>query len=128
MNISKFLINITASIFTLYGVGFIFFPVEISLLITDFAPTNATALTDMRATYGGMSAAIGLVLFVLASKPQWEKLGVFAVLVFMLGMAIGRIVGLFVDGSTSAVMYVYLALEIVAFILSSYLLSKDQPQ
>jgi hypothetical protein len=126
MNISKLVVNITAAIFTLYGLGFVFAPSQLSLLVTGAAPTTAAALTDMRATYGGMSIATGIVLFVLASKPQSIRLGLAAVLIVMLGMASGRGVGLIIDGSGNPIMYTYLALELGAAAAAGFLLNRNQ--
>jgi hypothetical protein len=126
MNISKILVNITAAIFALYGLGFVFVPSQLSLLVTGAAPATAAALTDMRATYGGMSIALGVVFFVLASKPQSIRLGLAAVLVVMLGMAFGRVVGLIIDGSGNPIMYAYLALELGAATAAAFLLNRSR--
>tara|TARA_R110001599_G_scaffold297218_2_gene501487 strand:+ start:270 stop:785 length:516 start_codon:yes stop_codon:yes gene_type:complete len=126
MNMNKFLVNITATIFALYGLGFVFAPSQLSLLVTNAVPTTAAALTDMRATYGGMSIAVGIVLFILASKPESIRLGLAAVLSLMLGMACGRVVGFIIDGSENTIMYVYLALELGAAAAALFLLSRTR--
>jgi|TARA_R110001592_G_scaffold75064_1_gene227455 hypothetical protein len=127
MNFNVLLINITAAIFALYGLGFVFAPAQLALLITDAAPATATALTDMRATYGGMSVGVGIVLFVLSSKAETIRLGLLAVLLLMVGMGGGRLVGLIIDGAENQIMYVYLALEVVASVAAWLLLSRDKP-
>lgn len=126
MNINVLLINITAAIFALYGLGFVFAPTQLALLITDAAPATATALTDMRATYGGMSVAIGIVLFVLSSKVETIRLGLIAVLLLMLGMAGGRLVGLMIDGAQNQIMYIYLAFEVAAAGAAWFLLRRSK--
>ncbi|GAA4098672.1 DUF4345 domain-containing protein [Zhongshania borealis] len=127
MNFNVLLINITAAIFALYGLGFVFAPAQLALLITDAAPATATALTDMRATYGGMSVGVGIVLFVLSSKAETIRLGLLAVLLLMVGMGGGRLVGLIIDGAENQIMYVYLALEVVASVAAWLLLSRNKP-
>ena len=127
MNFNALLINITAAIFALYGLGFVFAPTQLALLITDAAPATATALTDMRATYGGMSFGIGIVLFVLSSKPETIRLGLLTVLLLMLGMGGGRLVGLIIDGAENQIMYVYLAFEVVASVAAWLMLSRSKP-
>jgi len=126
MKINRLLINITASVFTAYGLGFIFAPTQLLLLVTGAVAENAVALTDIRATYGGMSLAVGALLYVLASEAQTVRLGLVAVIIVMLCMAGGRIVGLVVDGSASLVMYIYLALELLAASAASFLLSSNR--
>ncbi len=126
MNINVLLINVTAAIFALYGLGFVFAPTQLALLVTDAAPATATALTDMRATYGGMSVAIGIVLFALSSKAETIRLGLIGVLVLMLGMAGGRLVGLMIDGAENKIMYIYLAFEVAASGAAWFLLRRSK--
>ena len=125
MIIDRFLIRITAWVFALYGLGFVVAPAQLSQWVSATAPTTAIALTDMRATYGGMSLAVGMVLYVLASSPQTVRLGLQAVMIFMLAMAGGRIVGLVSDASASAIMFIYLALEIIVAVVASILLRRE---
>jgi thiamine transporter ThiT len=67
----------------------------------------------MRATYdGGMSVAVGVLLFVLSSKRGSIENGLLGVIILMLCMASGRIYGIAVDGSANILMYIYLAIEI----------------
>lgn len=122
MNINQLLIGTVGITFAGYGALFIVAPSQLSLLVTDASPTTAVALTDMRATYGGMSLAAGVLLFMLAAKPHTERLGLVAVLLLMLGMAGGRGVGMVLDGSATVVMWVYLALELAAAAVTSFLL------
>lgn len=122
MNINELLIKVTAVIFAVYGLAFIFAPTQLAMLVTEASPTTTAALTDMRATYGGMSLAVGTLLFILAARPQSQRLGLTAVLLLMLGMAGGRIVGIALDGSTTQIMWVYLALELVVAVAATILL------
>lgn len=126
MNFNSLFIKITAAIFALYGLGFIFQPHQLSIFVTDVAPTTGSAITDMRATYGGMSAAVGALLFVLASKPELSRFGLFAVLILMLGMAAGRGVGLIVDAPVNSTMYIYFALELAAATAALALLARSR--
>ena len=47
-----------------------------------------------------------------------DRLGIIGVIVLMAGMAAGRVFGMLIDGSPNAVMYLYLAAEIIVIILS----------
>jgi len=64
----------------------------------------------MRSTYGGMSIAVGILLF-LVSRTHL-KLGLSGVLIMMASMAITRTCGIFIDGSANNLMFIYLALEV----------------
>ncbi len=77
-------------------------------------------MTDMRATYGGMSLAVGVMLLLLAQSDV--RLGLVSVLLLMVCMAAGRSYGLYVDAHANTVMYVYLLLEAVAAMLAVMLL------
>ena len=123
MTMQRLLVRLTALIFVLYGVGFIVAPALLSQYVTGAVPTSASGLIDMRATYGGMSLAIGLLLLHL-SRQSTPRTGLLGVLLLMLGMAGGRVCGMLVDGAANPVMQVYLALEIIAALAAAALLAR----
>lgn len=125
MKINLWFVNATAAIFTIYGLGFIFLPVQFAEMVTGVSPTTATALTDMRATYGGMSFAVGVLLFVMAAKPELNRLALFAVFILMLAMAAGRSIGLLTDGLGSYMMCAYLILELLAATVAALLILRS---
>ncbi len=95
-------------------------PGPLALLVMDVVPATGSAMTDMRATYGGMSLAVGVMLLLLAQSDV--RLGLVSVLLLMVCMAAGRSYGLYVDAHANTVMYVYLLLEAVAAMLAVMLL------
>ena len=123
MTMQRLLVRLTALIFVLYGVGFIVAPALLSQYVTGAVPASASGLIDMRATYGGMSLAIGLLLLHL-SRQSTPRTGLLGVLLLMLGMAGGRVCGMLVDGAANPVMQVYLALEIIAALAAAALLAR----
>ena len=112
MAIQSVIVRITAAVFTFYGMGFVVAPELLSQYVTGAIPASASGLIDMRATYGGMSVAVGVLLFVLSSKRASIENGLLGVIILMLCMASGRIYGIAVDGAANVLMYVYLAIEI----------------
>ena len=112
MTIQAVIVRITAVVFTFYGIGFVVAPELLSQCVTGAIPASASGLIDMRATYGGMSVAVGVLLFVLSSKRGSIENGLLGVIILMLCMASGRIYGIAVDGSANMLMYIYLAIEI----------------
>lgn len=106
MTIQAVIVRITAAVFTLYGIGFVVAPELLSQFVTGAIPASASGLIDMRATYGGMSVAIGVLLFVLSSGRGGIEYGLLGVIILMLCMASGRIYGIAVDGSANLLMYV----------------------
>ncbi len=126
MNFSKALVVLTAFIFLIYGALFVLFPIQLLELVANGAVTSASGVIDMRATYGGMSVAVGIILLLLAKSEETIKVGLMSVFLLMACMAISRMVGIFVDQNPNVMMYVYLALEIIIAVLSALLL-KTKP-
>ena len=113
MKIEKILIWLTAAFFLVYGLLFTLFPGELSNFVTGSVPGTTSGLIDMRSTYGGMSIAVGVLMFLLGANERTIKLGLLSVFVVLAGMAISRIVGIIVDGSPNKLMTIYLVAEIV---------------
>lgn len=111
MNIGSVVLIINAAVFSLYGVSFVLAPELMSQLVTGGVPATSSGVIDMRATYGGMSMAVGTALFLFGVRRELTSTGLFLVLAVMLGMAGGRLVGIFLDGAANQFMYGYLALE-----------------
>lgn len=111
-------------VFFLYGIGFVLFPENLSQIITETTPTSTSGLIDMRATYGGMSIAFALLLAYMVREQATIRLAVVAVVLMMSGMALGRTVGIVVDGTPNNLMYIYLLLELLMIAIGARLLSK----
>lgn len=118
----KVFIWLNAILFVLYGLAFMFAPQYLSMLITDAVPASSSALIDMRATYGGISLGFGLLLAYATRKVQTLEFGTWGIILVVGGMAIGRLLGIILDGSPNTTMYVYLALEIIVVVLAFVLL------
>ena len=78
----------------------------------------------MRAAYGGALLGIGATLQLLGSKPETRNQGLYALIAILGCMALGRVVGMIVDGQVNVVMYIFLAYELVFAILSVVFLSR----
>ena len=98
MKIETVIVRINALVFVLYGIAFVANPEPLSRWATGTVPDMAAGMTDMRATYGGMPLAVGVLLFLLASDPARVRTGMQAVVLIMIGMAAGRLTGMLVDG------------------------------
>ncbi|MFK7733735.1 MAG: DUF4345 domain-containing protein [Pseudomonadales bacterium] len=114
----KILVQLTAVFFLAYGLMFTLYPVFFSNLVTDNNPATTSGLIDMRATYGGMSIAVGFMMFVLARNSSTLKLGLLSVITVLLGMASSRLLGIIVDGSPNNLMFIYLIAEIVPSLIA----------
>ncbi len=107
------LLWINAALFVLFGTGFIVAPTSLSLLLTGTAPGNVNAAIDMRATYGGTAFGLGLFFGFCARNPDTLRAGLFASLLALSGIAAGRLIGIFADGSPNGWMFLLLAAELL---------------
>ncbi len=118
MRIEKFLVWFTGAFFLVYGISFALFPHSLSNMVTGGVPTTTSGLIDMRATYGGMAIAVGLLILLLGSKESTLKLGLLSVILVLMGMATTRTIGFFIDGNPNSLMTIYLVAEIVPSIIA----------
>ncbi len=118
------IVRLNAVLFLAYGLGFVFLPEAMSRLVNGSAPTAVSALIDMRATYGGLSVAVGGLLFLLASNRGVVRQGLAGVVLLMAGMAGGRLYGIVVDGAPNTVMYWYLAFEVAMALIALWALMR----
>ena len=63
MSLARLMILLTALVFAAYGVGFIVAPLSMLEWATGAVVNTPSAIIDLRATYGGLSLAVGLVLY-----------------------------------------------------------------
>ena len=112
----------------MFGIGFMLFPTVLSELITEASPTTPAGVIDMRATYGGVSAGLGLLLLFLDNALVLIQAKLLGIMFVVGGMALGRFIGMLIDGSPNMMMYAFLLLEIVviALTLTFYISNKGQ--
>lgn len=121
MNLERFVVFLAAAFFLLYGLAFSLIPESMAIIVTGSQPEGASAIVDLRATYGGMTIAVGLTLFYLNSIRQVRACLVIVIIV-LLCMAITRTIGLLVEGSGNFSMFLYLVLEIAGSALAVFAL------
>jgi hypothetical protein len=110
---AKILVFSTSLFFVFYGVAFTLFPAEVASIVTGAAPSTSSGLIDMRATYGGMSVAVGLTLLLLAAQRDSMYLALKVTAVVLLCMAASRMLGMLTDGDSNTFMVIYLVAELV---------------
>ena len=80
----------------LYGAFALVFPGEAAELV-GFELRDNSSFGEVRALYGGLVLAIGIVIFEAMRRPAWRRL-LNAVGLCFLGLVFGRLVSLSVDG------------------------------
>lgn len=117
MKLETIVVFLAATFFVAYGLAFAVAPNATSGAVTGLTMSNVSALVDFRATYGGMTVAVGLVTLYLHHIQQSRACLVTIVIVLM-SMACTRALGFVVDGSGNLLMGVYLALELLGSLLA----------
>jgi hypothetical protein len=82
--------------------------------------------TDLTHIFRGlMCLYLGAALFwgIAAFTPSWQRTAVIWVVFFAFSIAVGRVISLIVDGRPSALLLIYLGLEIAAGLLGLFILS-----
>ena len=117
MALPVLLLRITSVLFVAFGIGFAAAPQELAEFVTGAAPSVPSAVTDMRATYGGVPLGIGLFIGYCARRPESVRLGILASLAVVAALGAARLAGIIVDGSPNGFMLVFLSTEIASVLL-----------
>ncbi|QKE41907.1 MAG: DUF4345 family protein [Ferrovum myxofaciens] len=117
MKFPSFLLWVNGLLFALFGAGFLILPAQMAMLVTESAPASPGGLTDMRATYGGLSLGIGLFLGHCARTGAFRS-GLLASLLMLSSAALGRLLGIYLDGKPTWMIVLLLTAEIIFSVLS----------
>jgi hypothetical protein len=118
MEHGRILVLANCGLFVAFGLCFALAPERIALLLTDSSPATPSAITDMRATYGGMALGLATIFWLCARKEAYVRLGVQGVLAVMVALALTRTLGMLVDTAPNIFMFVLLAAEGVMAVLA----------
>ena len=124
MTFAVVLLGLSSLAFAGFGVGFVAAPQQLAEFFTDGAPIVPSAVTDMRATYGGLSLGLALFFGLCAARRQWIRPGLLAALLAVAGIGAARVIGMIADGDPNAFMFVFLATEIVSVGLIGFALRR----
>jgi hypothetical protein len=84
--------------------------------------TTATGSIDMRATYGGLTSALGAFALIGALRPGWTRQALVMLAVACAGLGSARLLGVGLDGELTAWTMQALVLELGTVALGSWLL------
>lgn len=88
------------------------------------AASSPTGTTELRAMYGGLQAAIGVLALRALGRPDLERATIAAIATLAAGLFSGRLIGFLVDGGASAYTIGGLAFEATLAVLGSRLLRR----
>jgi hypothetical protein len=121
---AKLMVWITALVFLGYGVLFSLSPSTLFERVTDSALFSYSAAIDVRATYGGMMAAIGIILALLVLKEETLKLSVISATLLAGLMAVTRTMGIIAETQPNDTMQIYLITEVFFTLWGLFILWK----
>jgi hypothetical protein len=113
----RWVLGVSAAVFLALGLVFILRPLMM-LGALDIKAEPGKALADIRAVYGGLDLAIGILLIYYFVRRQWATgLGISALVCVCL--AIGRLVGILIDPATDILTFGLFASEVLGAVLSA---------
>lgn len=118
MIFSNGLVFANGILFIGFGLGFMIAPACFSALFTGAQLTTASAIIDVRATYGGMALGLGIWLVVCAR--QDIRLGLIGAFAVLTSIVLTRLVGIVLDGGANGFMYAFLAAEVLFLLATGY--------
>lgn len=117
---------ISALVFIGIGLAFLTVPESMLPRVNITVPAG-TALTDIRAVYGGLDLGVGLFLGFCFVRRQM-KLGLYACAFTLGGLAAGRIIGILLQREQDAITFFLLASEVLGAALAIVALISDRQQ
>lgn len=124
MSIGRFSIILSVIVFGSFGVAFLLFPLFMASIVGIELPTPS-AVIDFRATYGGLEIGLAVFLAICAFKESWIRPGLVAQAASLGGFAVGRIIGLILDGTPQPIIYYLLVAESAGCVLGLFALAKE---
>lgn len=89
---------------------------------------STTASTEVRAMYGGLQAGIGVLALAALFRPGLVRPALLAIAFLTGGLALGRIGGALLDGSTSGYTLGAIGFELFCVVTASLLQSRVAPE
>ena len=121
---TQIFLGLMALAFCKVGIETLFNPVSV-LANVGIELNNSSALSSMRAVYGGMHLVFGLFCGYGIFKQSQAALGL--VTLYTLGFIIGRVSGIFADGEPNEFVVTWLITEIISFLIAGFLLVRSKP-
>ena len=123
-HLTLFLLWASAIVFLLIGLYFLLMPDRATAAI-GVQMTNATGRTDIMATYGGMMLGMAVFFTWTALSASRYEAGLWCVLVVYAGLALGRAWAIGGGQRPGAMMWSFLAIEVVTAGLAALVLFRN---
>ena len=120
---TKIFLAINAALFIVYGLMCLASP-EIVSDQTGIQTPTGDASAEMRAMYGGLQTAIGLLALAAVLRPELARAVLFAFAFLFFGLASGRLVGIVADAGVGSYSFAAFGFEVLFGVVSAALLSR----
>ena len=124
MLFSRILLVLLGLMFLGFGVAFLLRPTQMAQMVSVQLP-EPTAKMEIRAFYGGLEIGLAVFLFACAAMGAWIKPGLLAAGLACAGPALGRTVGLLLDGRPKSVIFTILAVEVASAVVVAIALALE---
>lgn len=115
--VPRAVVAVSALVFLGFGFAFLLAPAQMAAHI-NLLPDTPTALSDIRAVYGGLEVGLGLYLGIAALRRSWLASAVTLLSIAFAGVVAGRITSLVVDGTPGVIVFLAFALEAAGLLAS----------
>jgi len=109
-----------------YGI-FCFFAPGFLAATAGVLATDATATTELRAMYGGLQAAIGVLTGLAFARPSLRRPALVMLLVLGTGLGVSRLLGAVLDAGFSEYTNGAIVFELATASFAAWLLSRRDP-
>ncbi len=121
----RIFLGISAAVWLPYGLFCLFQPAFLGEA-AGVSFTTPTGSTEIRAMYGGLQAAIGLLALTGVLRAHMARTALVALAYLCAGLGVARLLGAFVDGGFSAYTGAGLALEFGTVAFCAWLLPRSR--
>lgn len=127
MQLSKTVLLIAGFIYAVLGFSFLFSPIRMGETIL-LSVSSAAAATELRAIYGGLELGFGVFLLYCGSHAGTLLSGLVAMTMVTGGILLGRVTGIFLDGSPAKVTLVSMIVELFGTVAGILVLMDERKQ
>jgi hypothetical protein len=117
LTLDRITVALAALLFLGLGAAFTLWPVPMAAVV-GIELHSATALTDLRAVYGGMNLGLGIYFIIAFTTAGGRRSALTALIAIFAGLGTIRVVGIAVDGPQDPITYVLLGGEVVGLAMS----------
>src|SRR4051794_5788336 len=107
---AKAVLFLDVAVFLGIGLAFLMAPTRMAGLVGIALPCP-TAITDLRATYGGLEIGIAGFLAYCARSPNMARIGITFALLSLTGLAATRVLGMLLNRGASRILWALLTAE-----------------